>query len=149
MIRVEIEETIDRPIEDVFERLIDIDRYDEWMPESWFYITSRKESDGPVTVGTEYTDVTRLGNVRGEVAELERPRRVVFHYVARKLGRVMMHGWPGYTLEPDGDGGTLVHHVAEGRLRGAFKLLRPVIQRIANGERRRTVAALKASLERT
>lgn len=118
------------------------------MPESWFYITSRKDSDGPVQVGTEYTDVTRLGAIRGEVAELERPRRVVFHYVARKLGRVMMHGWPGYTLEPTGDGRTRVHHVAEGRLQGAFRVLRPVIQWIANGERRRTVAALKASLER-
>ncbi|MFO7893948.1 MAG: SRPBCC family protein [Longimicrobiales bacterium] len=118
MIRVEIEETIDRPTEEVFERLIDMDRYAEWMPESWFYITSRKDTDGPVKVGTRYTDVTRLGAVRGEVAELERPRRVVFHYVA------------------------------EGRLQGAFRALRPVIQWIANGERRRTVAALKASLER-
>ncbi len=147
MIRVEIEETVDRPIEAVFERLIDIDRYDQWMPESWFYITSRKGTAGPVRVGTKYTDVTRLGAVRGEVVDLERPRRVVFHYVARKLGRVMMHGWPGYTLEPIDDGRTRVHHVAQGRLQGPFRILRPVIQWIANGERRRTVAGLKASLE--
>ena len=147
MIRVEIRETIHRPIEAVFERLIDIDRYPEWMADSWFYITSRKESPGPVRVGTEYTDVTRLGSVRGEVVELDRPRRVVFHYVVRTLGRDVMHGWPGYELEPMDDSRTRLHHRAEGRLHGPFRMLRPVIQRIADGERRRTVESLKASLE--
>jgi uncharacterized protein YndB with AHSA1/START domain len=147
LIRVEIHETVDRPIEEVFEKLIDIDAYPEWMPDSWFYVTSRKDSEGPPRVGTRYTDVTRAGAVRGEIAELDPPRRVVFHYEARMFGRTMMHGWPGYTLESIDDGGTRLHHVAEGRLQGLFKLLRPVIQWIAAGERRRTVRALKALLE--
>jgi uncharacterized protein YndB with AHSA1/START domain len=147
VIRVEIHETVDRPIEEVFERLIDIDAYPDWMPGDGLLVTCRQTSEGPMGEGTEYVDTTRLGTVKGEVVEFERPTRVVFHYVAKVFGRTMMHGWPGYTLEPDGQGGTRVHHVAEGRLQGLFKLLHPLIQRCATAERRRTVDALKMSLE--
>ena len=147
MIRVEIEETIHRPIEDVFDRLIDIDRYPEWIPEGGLLITCSKDSPGPVGVGTAYTDRTRLGAVKGEVAELERPERVVFHYTARFFGVILMDGWPGYTLRRAGRTATRVRHVAVGRLHGAFRVLRPVMQRIARWERQRTVDALKASLE--
>lgn len=146
MIEVEIRTTIARPIEQVFEQLVDIPRYPEWMPRGGLFVTCRKDSAGPVGVGTRYSDVTRLGTVRGEVSEFERPHRVVFHYTARLLGVKVMDGWPGYTLERDGEA-TAVHHRAEGRLVGVFTLLRPLIQRMADAERRRTVAALKASLE--
>ena len=147
MIRVEIEEIIHRPVEEVFHRLVDIDGYPDWMPEGGLLITCWKDSDEPVEVGTRYIDRTRLGTVRGEVAELDPPKRVVFHYTARLFGLTMMQGWPGYTLHRVRDGVTRVHHMARGRLHGAFKLLHPVIQRIAQAERRRTVEALKASLE--
>lgn len=147
MIRVEIHETIERPIEDVFEQLIDIDGYRDWMPDGGLLITTYQRSDGPVEVGTTYVDRTRVGAVKGEVAELERPTRVLFHYVAEVLGLVVMHGWPGYTLEPLSDDATRVHHIAEARLRGPFKLLTPVIQRMATAERTRTMRALKTSLK--
>jgi uncharacterized protein YndB with AHSA1/START domain len=147
MIHVEIRETIERPIEEVFERLVDIPRYPEWMPRGGLFVTCRKDSEGPVGVGTRYSDVTTLGTVRGEVSEFVHPHRVVFHYTARLLGVKVMEGWPGYTLEPDGESATTVHHRAEGRLVGVFRLLQPLIQRLADGERRRTVAALKGSLE--
>lgn len=147
MIRVEIDETIDRPIEEVFDQLVDIDRYPDWMPESSILVTCSKNSEGPVTVGTEYTDMTRFGTARGEVQALVPPRKILFHYVVRLLGVPVMEGWPGYTLEPAGQGATKLHHLAEGRLRGPFKLIRPVIRRIARRERRRTVEALKHSLE--
>lgn len=147
MIRVDIEETIDRPIEEVFERLIDIERYPEWMPKRGLLVSCTQDDEGPVGVGTPYTDRTRLGTVRGEVVAFDRPKRVVFAYTARLGGRTLMRGWPGYTLERDGGGRTRVHHVAEGHLYGPFKLMRPLIQVIARGERRRTVDALKRSLE--
>lgn len=58
-----------------------------------------------------------------------------------------MEGWPGYELEPDGSRATRVRHVARGRLFGAFKLMQPLVRILARRERRRTVGALKASLE--
>lgn len=147
MIRVEIDETIHRPIEEVFERLVDIARYPEWMPKEALLVTCSKDSAGPVGVGTAYTDETRLGTVHGEVTAFNRPNKVVFHYTARLFGMTVMQGWPGYVLERDGETRTTVRHVAEGHLNGPFKLLQPLVQAIARRERQRTVDALKASLE--
>ncbi len=147
MVRVELVRRIDRPIDDVFERLVDIDGYPEWLPQGRLFVTCFQVTDGPVDIGTEYVDRTRLGPVRGEVVELERPTRVVFRYTARLFGRTAMEGYPGYTLVSAGTGGTEVRHVAEGRLRGPFRLLQPLVQKVARGERRRTVDALKASFE--
>lgn len=149
MVTVEIVERIDRPVEAVFDRLIDIDRYPEWMPDSSILITCSRDTDGPVRVGTRYTDRTRLGTVHGEVVELERPGRVVFHYTARLLGRTVMEGWPGYTLEAVGTDATRLRHSARARLYGPLRLLRPVVQRMARRERGATVAGLKALLEAT
>jgi len=147
MIQVEIEEKVDRPIDVVFDQLVDIDGYPAWMPDGGFFVDCRVSSEGPVEEGTRYIDRTRLGAVSGEVATLERPERVVFHYTARLFGMKAMEGWPGYTLEPDGDAGTRLLHEAEARLYGPFKLLAPLIQILAERERQRTVDALKASLE--
>lgn len=147
MVRVEIEETIHRPVEDVFNRLVDISNYPNWMPDDGLFITCTKDSEGPVGLGTKYSDKTRLGWVQGEVSEFEPPRRVVFHYVWKDLGIRTIEGWPGYTLEADGKGGTKVLHVAQARLYGLFNLLRPFVQRLAQRERQQTVDALKRSLE--
>lgn len=147
MIKVEIEKTVDQPVEEVFDRLVDIPGYCEWMPSTGLFVSCTKDSPGRVGAGTAYTDVTRLGTVHGEVAEFDRPRRVVFHYTWKVWGLRAMDGWPGYELEPAGKGRTRVRHVARGQLYGLFNLLRPLIQRIAEGERRRTVNALKKSLE--
>lgn len=147
MISVEIEETVERPIEEVFDRLVDIPGYREWMPDAGLFVSCTQDSQGTVGAGTTYTDVTRLGTVHGEIAEFERPRRVVFHYTWKVLALRAMDGWPGYELEPRGSDRTRVRHVARGRLHGLFKLLGPFVQRIAEGERSRTVNALKKSLE--
>ena len=147
MIRVEITRLIDQPVEDVFERLVDIDGYPEWMPARGVFRSCTKESEGPVGQGTRYADHTVLGTVPGEIVEFEPPHRVVFRYHARLLGMSVMRGWPGYTLEHVGEGRTRLIHVAEACLVGPFKLLRPLMQRIAEGERRRTVDALERSFE--
>lgn len=147
MVRVEIDVTIQRPIEEVFEQLVDIPRYPDWMPSGGLFISSTKDSEGPVGAGTMYSDVTRFGTLRGEISAFDRPNTVVFHYTARLLGVPVMDGWPGYTLERAGDGATRVRHRAEGHLHGPFELLQPLVQTMARGERQRTVDALKASLE--
>lgn len=128
------------------EQLVDIPRYPAWMPQDRLFVTC-KDSEGPVGVGTTYSDRTRLGTVRGEVAVFHRPYGVVFHYRARLLGMDVMEGWPGHALVRDGDAITTVHHRAEGHLHGPFKLMQPLIRLIALRERRRTVNALRESLE--
>ncbi|MFW5951028.1 MAG: SRPBCC family protein [Gemmatimonadota bacterium] len=147
MIRVEIEDTIARPIDQVFDRLVDIEGYNQWLPRRGLFVSCRQDTDGPVAVGTVYHDTTRFGTVRGEVRELDPPLRVTFRYTVRLLGRTVMEGWPAYTLAPAGSHATRLRHVAEARLFGPARLLRPLIRRLARNERRRTVAALKTSLE--
>lgn len=105
---------------------------------------STRDAD-PVREGTTYVDRTRLGPVHGEVVALERPTRVVFHYTAHLFGTTVMEGWPGYELERVGDASTRVHHVATGRPRSFFRLVRPLVQRLAQNERQRTVDAIKQS----
>jgi uncharacterized protein YndB with AHSA1/START domain len=151
MLRVDIEEVVERPIDQVFAQLVDIARYDEWMSRDGIFVSCTQDSPGPVGLGTRYTDRTRLGLVAGDVAVFEPPREVVFHYIGRQLGMTMIEGWPGYTLEPVGESATRVHHHAEARFRGPFRLLRPILQpilqRVAQNERQHTVDSLKRSLE--
>lgn len=147
MICVEIEEVIESPLEQVFDRLVDMPAYVEWMPKYGLFLDCDVESDEPVREGTVYFDQTRLGLVRGEVATLSRPNELRFHYVAHLFGRKMMDGWPGYRLRREGEASTRVHHVSTAQLHGSFKLLRPVIQRLAQSERQRTLDALKRSFE--
>lgn len=148
MIRVDIHETIPAPIERVFDRLADIDGYNEWRAGGGgIFIACRQDGPGPVRLGTRYEDRTRLGTVIGEVTEFDPPTRVVFHYSSRLLGRTTLEGWPGYTLQEAGAGRTLVHHHAEAQAYGPMRLLEPLLQRVAAHERLRTVKALRTSFE--
>lgn len=58
-----------------------------------------------------------------------------------------MEARPSYELVPT-QTGTEVRHIAEGQLFGIFRLMEPVVVQVARGERKRTVEALKASLEK-
>ncbi len=147
MVRVEIEKLIPQPIDKVFERLADIQGYNDWMPGGGLFIACSKDSSGPVGKGTIYSDRTRLGTVRGEVFEFDRPTRLTFHYTARLLGVKVMEGWPGYKLKKLNDSSTYVYHHARGKLFNGFQLFRPLVQRIAQSERQRTVDALNQSLQ--
>lgn len=127
MIRVDVHETIDQPLQEVFGRLADIDGYREWRAGGGgIFLTCTQDSPGPVGEGTQYTDRTRLGMVRGEVVEFDPPSRLIFHYTSRLFGRTTIEGWPGYTLSTGDTGGTLVHHHAEARTYGPLRLLEPV-----------------------
>jgi uncharacterized protein YndB with AHSA1/START domain len=149
MIQVKIDIIINRPIQEVFEKLIDIPGYNEWMPDKGLFVSCTKDSEGPVGPGTLYSDKTLIGTVRGRVSEFDRPNKVVFQYRAERGGKIIMEGWPGYKLENKNNGTTILHHFAKGYLYGPFRLLQPVIQRIARNERQRTVNALKQVLEST
>lgn len=145
--RVEVDTTIDRPVEDVFERLTRISEYPSWLPRSIVFTTCRQTSQGPVGRGTTYDDVTTLGTLRGEVCDVAAPSRVVFRETLRWLGRTVMDARMEYVLRPAAAGRTEVHHVAEGALRGGFGLAEPVVAMLARRERLRTMDALKRSLE--
>jgi uncharacterized protein YndB with AHSA1/START domain len=146
LIRVEIDTIIRRPVEKIFDRLANISGYSQWLPKSRVFLDCKQTSEGPVGVGTTLIDKTRVGTYRGQVTEFERPTKVSFRMRLRWLGMNVMESRPGYRLEAVEDG-TKLHHLAVGRLYGIFKLLQPYVAIRARGERKRTVAALKKSLE--
>ena len=145
-VRVEIDEVIARPIEQVFERASDLSQYADWMPHTGVFRTCSDISEGPVRLGTTYLDRGRMGSFHGVVSEFERPSRVTYKETLRWFGSPVVVGRIEYALSPD-PRGTAVHHVAESELRGIFRLMRPMVAVIGRGERQRTVAALKRSLE--
>jgi uncharacterized protein YndB with AHSA1/START domain len=144
VIRLQIDRTIDRPIEEVFDRLADIDGYRAWMPQNGLFRDSESVAGDTSGVGTEFRDITRMGVLPGRVTDFERPHRIAFHQVLRRGGKVVFDSRPSYELEAAGEG-TIVHHHAEGELHGLLRLFEPFARLMARRERTRTVEALKAS----
>jgi len=143
---VELDTVIARPIGDVFGRLIDLPDYSRWMPRLGMFIRSGQTSEGPVGVGTTYYDSGWMGTFLGEIMELHAPSRVAFKEKLQWLGVTVMEARPEYDLVST-QNGTRVHHTAEGRLFGIFKVMTPLVARMARAERARTVRALRDSLE--
>jgi uncharacterized protein YndB with AHSA1/START domain len=146
MVRVELNAVIARSIDDVFDRLTDISAYSWWMPRFGVFIRSSQTSEGPVGVGTTYYDKGWMGTFVGEIDEFRAPTTVAFKEKLRWLGVTVMEARPKYELVSTRTG-TEVHHTADGRLFGIFNVMQPVVAWIARGERRRTLHALKDSLE--
>jgi len=148
-VEVEIERTVAAPIAEVFARLADIEGHNAWVPGRGSMLrATRQTSPGPVALGTTYEDRTRMGTMPGEVAELDAPHRIVYHWWDRtSSGRTRMEGWPGYTLEAVGERETLVRHHARLRANGVRALGAPVLRIVARRERTATMDALVRSFD--
>ena len=140
MLRVEETFTVARSPEAVFDYLTDPARLAEWQ-------TSKTSVDplteGPMRQGSRVRERTKppMGAEFEQVVEFtefERPNRVHTHIVE---GPQPIDGT--WTFEPD-DGGTRVHFVAEGELRGPMRFARPLVAPIL----RRQFAAYHANLRR-
>jgi uncharacterized protein YndB with AHSA1/START domain len=128
---------VDRPVGDVFAYLTDPQRLHEWQEN-----TLEVHLDGPMRTGSRMKEVRKgPGGKRVEstveVAAYE-PDRVFDLRIVE--GPVHVHG--DHRLEPS-DGGTLIHLTGHGELKGAAKLLRPLLPRLF----KRSFAKLKQNLE--
>lgn len=150
-IEFEIERTVNAPIERVFARLADIEGHNEWMAGTGSMLRrTTQTSPGEPAVGTTFVDDTRQGRMRGEIAEMEAPHTIVFHWWQKsRSGKVRFEGWPNYHLQPAGPGQTLVRHGARMIAYGVWGLGAPIFRRLALRERTTTVDALKASFEQS
>ncbi|WP_404386507.1 hypothetical protein LL946_08015 [Knoellia locipacati] len=150
VVEFEMERIIHAPIEDVFDRLADIDGHNDWMPTKGTILHhSEKTSPGPIGVGTTFLDQTIVGWTPGDVTEFERPTTLVYHWWDKtRRGKVTAEGWPGYRLEAKGDHTTLVHHHARLETHGLYRLATPVLHWLAVRERTATIDALELSFGR-
>jgi uncharacterized protein YndB with AHSA1/START domain len=149
-IEFEIERTIRAPIEQVFARLVDIEGHNVWMAGTGSMLEhTQQTSPGAPAVGTTFLDETSQGVMPGEIAEMEAPHTIVFHWWERsRSGKLKFEGWPSYHLRPSGQGETLVRHRGTLVAYGVWRLGTPILRRLAVRERTITVDALKASFER-
>lgn len=149
-IEFELQRTIRAPIDQVFARLVDIEGHNDWMAETASMLKhTRQTSPGEPAVGTTFVDETSQGAMPGEIAELEAPHTIVYHWWEKsKSGKLKFEGWPSYHLQSSGDSGTLVRDRAKLVAYGVWRLGTPILRRFAVKERTITVDALKASFER-
>lgn len=149
VVEFELDRTVDAGIEEVFARLADIDSYSDWMPKTGSMLRrTRQTSAGAPTLGTTYLDETSFGPTPGDIADFQPPHTLVYHWWDEsKAGRRKLEGWPAYRLEARDGGTTLVRHHATLRTYGLYRLVTPVLRRIAKKERTATLEALAASFE--
>jgi uncharacterized protein YndB with AHSA1/START domain len=103
-IEFELERTIRAPIDQVFARLVDIEGYNEWMAGSGSMLKrTRQTSTGEPTVGTTFVDETSQGVMPGDIAQMEPPHTLVYHWwETSRSGELTFEGWPSYQLEASG-----------------------------------------------
>lgn len=140
MIRIELELEIERPAEEVFEYLADLERLPDWQSSA---VETRV--DGPIGVGTRFTETRRMlgreGRTELEVTVFEPARRLTLRSLSGPVKVNVDH-----RLEPRGDG-TILSVVAEAEPGSLMKLAEPVLARQARRELRSDFERLKELLE--
>ena len=140
MIRVELELEIERPAQEVFDRLVDVERLPEWQSSA---VSSHVE--GPMGLGARVHETRRLlgreAHSELEVAAFEPPRRLTLHTVQGPVKVDVDH-----LLESQGDG-TLLSVVAEADPGTMLGLAKPLLRRQAERELRSDFERLKQLLE--
>ena len=143
MVRVEVETTINRPIEEVFAYASDIDRQPEWVSP---LTDSRKTSSEPTAVGTTYRQTAKFLGRRMEMAceitGYEPPTRYAF-----RAQNGPMHMEMQFTLASEGPETTRVTQVVDGESAGFFKLADPILARTMRKQFVADLETLKTLLE--
>ena len=134
---------IPRPPSAVFDALTRLGALRGRIGTSGTYAGTVDVTDDPVRVGSTYVDRTPIGRLRGEVLELESGRRVVFR---QALPSGALDVRIRYELERVPAGTHLVR-TGEITTRRWLAIVHPLVVWTTRAENRRTMAALKTSLE--
>ena len=132
---------VDRPIEEVFDAWAALERTPDWAD---VVIERRKETDGPVGVGTRYHAVDQWPGRRVEftveITAFERPDRM-----AATWSEPMVGGWDA--IFETVDGGTEVRLVSSMQPSGLMGALAPLLGFWARRQAGSFMAAFKAWVE--
>jgi uncharacterized protein YndB with AHSA1/START domain len=141
MIRIELTLAIERPPEDVFELLSDIERLPEWQSTA-----VEAHTDGPLREGSRVSEKRRLlgreVDSELEVVAYEPPRRLTLRSLSGPVTFTVDH-----ELVEEG-GETQLTFVAEAEPGLFLKLAEPVLARTAEQEFRKDFDRLKELLQR-
>lgn len=144
MKQIEVSVWIDRPADEVYAYVVDLDRWPEWRSD---VVGGELLTEGPVRVGAQARGV---GKVLGrpftidiEVTALEPGVSFGYRPVRGPLRTNNL-----YTFETR-TGGTLVVLTDDIDLTGVFKVFLPVMPALVRSGYRKNLAGLKAALEAT
>jgi carbon monoxide dehydrogenase subunit G len=132
---------VDRPVEEVFDFVADLDNEPRFNPDA---SNIRKTSDGPIGLGTTYEeDVKPLGHFLVRIHEYDRPRLLGFDARNPRADITVR-----FRFTPSGDAATDVAVEMEMRTKGALRALEPVLRPLVERmyERKRA-PMLKRALE--
>jgi uncharacterized protein YndB with AHSA1/START domain len=128
----------------VYAALAHLPGYAEWLDRSRTYRATVDVSDTPVRQGSTYTDHISGDVMQGEVLKCEPDRLLLFRQRSHKGDLDITIR---YQLTPVGSR-TRVDRTGAIVTRGRYRLVHPVVVAVTKRENRRTLAALKAHLER-
>lgn len=134
--------TVSRPADEAFRYIAAFENTAEWDPG---IEESRKLTDGPVRVGSEFDVLAvfrgKRQRFRYTVTELEDGRRVVLEGDGDKATSV-----DEITVEPNGEGAR-ISYTAEVRLKGIRRLAEPLVKRMFAETGRKALAGLEQKLD--
>jgi uncharacterized protein YndB with AHSA1/START domain len=135
---------INRPIDDVFHTVSELNQYANWLPPSQLFSEIQSISDIPTRLGTTYTDHGQSSDMQGKVIEFQPPDRVAFQQSAKSpLGSMTIE--VRYHLQSVGNQ-TQVERRQTVNATGILRLLQPLIMRSIRTENERILNQLKQSL---
>ncbi len=142
MTKLEQSVVINRPIEEVFAFVTDMEKSSQWMSE---LVEAKQTSEGPVGVGTTYmavaTPLGRRAESTQDVVEYEPNSKFA---IKSTSGPVASRD--EYTFEAVA-GGTKVTRVATAEMGGFFRLAEPLVARMMRRQFKTNFANLKDLLE--
>ena len=143
MIRIELSEVINRPVEDVFAFVADMEKRPQWMSS---VTEAHWTSEGPRGVGSTFRTAWRFMGRRTE------DECVFTEYEPNRKYSYRSHGGPGYSLEVQVifepvEGGTRYSVAFQAEVTGLFKIAAPILARMFRRTVKADVANLKDLLE--
>jgi uncharacterized protein YndB with AHSA1/START domain len=120
VIRATWTQRIERPPEEVFDYVADLDHEPEWNPDASNVV---RTTPGEVGLGTVWEeDFRRVGHYVTTIDRYERPHELSFD---ARNPRTDAH--VGFGFSPDGDGATEVSCVVELTMKGPVRLFEPLM----------------------
>jgi len=134
-------QVIDRPVEQVFETVVDVANFPKWNPST---PSARKLTTGEIGEGTRFElEIRGLGKVQQELREF-RPNKQVRLVPDMK----MMAGGHRFILTAEGNQ-TRIDHELEMTPKGVFKIFSPFMGVMGKNNLRDLADSLQKYLERT
>ncbi len=132
--------------QDVFDVLLALDRYGEWLPASDVHKGIEVEGAGPVGVGTTYVDRQAGGaHMSGHVRICDPPNSVGFTQTVR-LPFGLFEARVDFEITSDGESTTVVRHQVAS-LPWLLRPLQPIARLKGRSESERVLRALKRHVE--